>query len=279
MDGHFRAFSFVDRITQLNPGVNVRGQYTIPSGVEQFSNSLVAEAVGQLAAWAAMAEVDFSHRPVAGIAGAIELLSDVRPGQVLQLAAELESVDTDAVGYCGTACADGVPVVRLLNCLGPMVPLDEFDDPQCLRDRFALLSTTGTPPGAFKGVPTPALERRNGQPGDSACATLQVPVNVPFFTDHFPRRPVFPGTLLMHANLQTAAMLAGEVPCSDGKIWRPRALSDVKLRAFISPAETLDLEAKRTAHSEDSLNVKVESRIRQRLISSVEIRFAAEDNG
>src|SRR5512137_2052805 len=125
MDGHFRAFSFVDRITELRPGVAIRGCYTIPPAVPRFPLSLVAEAVGQLAAWAAMAAVDFTHRPVAGIAGKVELLSAVRPGQLLDLAAELESVDTETVGYRGTAHADGIPVIRLLDCVGPMVPVED----------------------------------------------------------------------------------------------------------------------------------------------------------
>ena len=97
MDESFRAFSFVDRILSCEPGVAIRGFYRIPAGIESFPTSLVAEAVGQLAAWSAMAVVDFQRRPVAGIAGAIELLGDVRPGQTLELAADLESADIEAV--------------------------------------------------------------------------------------------------------------------------------------------------------------------------------------
>ena len=40
-----------------------------------------------------MAAVDFERRPIAGIAGRIELLSPVRPGQVLELSAEIETVN------------------------------------------------------------------------------------------------------------------------------------------------------------------------------------------
>src|SRR5215472_2488504 len=115
MDDRFCAFSFVDRITSLELGGSVRGQYAIPPNVDAFPVSLVAEAVGQLAAWAAMKAVDFTHRPVAGIAGRIELLSMVRPGQVLDLSAELESVDTDSVGYCGIASVNGSTVIRLVD--------------------------------------------------------------------------------------------------------------------------------------------------------------------
>ena len=276
MDEHFRAFSFVDRITGIQPGVSIRGQYTIPPTVNGFPASLVAEATGQLAAWSAMAAVNFSHRPVAGIAGRIELLSTVHPGQMLELEAQLESVDTETVGYSGTAQADGVPVIRLLDCVGPMVPTDEFDDPQALRDRLKLLCAAGVTPGAFGGVPALELERGGGEPGQLARAVLRLPAHAPIFADHFPRRAVFPGTLLMHANLQTAALLADELPSGNGATWVPRIVSDVKLRAFIDPGQTLSLQAKRMGQSDRSLSVAVESRINQRLIGSAEVEFWRE---
>ena len=50
MDHHFRAFSFVDRINAIEPGVRISGSYTIPVGLAEFPMSLVAEATGQLAA-------------------------------------------------------------------------------------------------------------------------------------------------------------------------------------------------------------------------------------
>jgi hypothetical protein len=72
MDEHFRAFSFVDRITLIDAGSRVRGFYDIPSNLPDFPASLATEAVGQLAAWASMSKLDFKVRPLAGIAGAIE---------------------------------------------------------------------------------------------------------------------------------------------------------------------------------------------------------------
>jgi 3-hydroxyacyl-[acyl-carrier-protein] dehydratase len=273
MEAHFRAFTFVDRIIRVEPGVSIRGQYTVPAGAGAFPASLVAEATGQLASWAAMAAVGFTHRPVAGIAGGIQLLSAARPGQVLELSAELESVDTETVGYSGSASADGIPKIRLLDCVGPMMPVEEFDDPRALRDHFSLLNADGATPGAFVGLPDLDLQRDSGVPARSLSAILRVPIDALLFGDHFPRRPVFPGTLLMHANLQTAAMLTSEVPCDNGVAWVPRAISDVKLRTFISPGEALRLEAKRIDHSDGFLNVAVESRNNGRLVGSAEIQF------
>src|SRR5262249_22542829 len=138
-----------------------------------------------------------------------------------------------------------VAVIRLEHCVGPMMPLADFDDPQALRDPFALLCGAGAQPGAFGGIPAIAVQRINGEPGQSARGILQVPESARLFGDHFPRRPVFPGTLLMHTNLQLAAQLAAELPTpANGGRWTLQSIRDVKLRAFTPPGETLDLEAR-----------------------------------
>jgi 3-hydroxymyristoyl/3-hydroxydecanoyl-(acyl carrier protein) dehydratase len=78
----------------------------------------------------------------------------------------------------------------------------------------------------------------------------------------------------MQANLQAAAMLADNGLCSAGQPWLPRIISDVKLRSFISPGETVDLEVRRTGWSEDHWSVAVKSRIGQRLVGSADIQLS-----
>jgi 3-hydroxymyristoyl/3-hydroxydecanoyl-(acyl carrier protein) dehydratase len=273
---HFRAFSFVDRINCLDAGGSVRGTYAIPASVRDFPASLVAEAAGQLAAWGAMSRVDFTHRPVAGIAGQINLLADAKPGQVLDLTVELESVDNETVAYAGTAHVNGQPILRLQDCVGPMLPVADFDDPDLIRGRFALLTSSGAVAGGFAGLPDMSPEIADGASGDSLHAFLNVPFTADFFADHFPRRPVFPGTLLMHANLQAAGMLAAQVPLPGSTKWRPAIISDVKLRTFTLPGEQLDITAIRAQQSSDALIVDVESRNRQRLVAGARIQLTAE---
>ena len=50
MSDRFRAFSFVDRITR-STARHIEGEYTVPARVTRFPGSLMAEEVGQLAAW------------------------------------------------------------------------------------------------------------------------------------------------------------------------------------------------------------------------------------
>jgi 3-hydroxymyristoyl/3-hydroxydecanoyl-(acyl carrier protein) dehydratase len=278
MDYHFRAFSFVDRVTSVEPHARITGTYAIPADVECFPSSLVGEAVGQLAAWGAMSAVDFQRRPVAGLAGAIDLLSPVRAGQILELVATLESIDNEAISYRGEAHVHGSPVIRLHDCVGPMIPVEDFDDPQALRDRFALLCGSGAIPGAFRGVPALTLEPTGGEPGQSLRASFQVPSSAPLFADHFPRRPVFPGSLLMHLNLQLAASLAGQIPLGNGTSWTVRTISDVKLRTFIPPGERLECEARLSEHTDDSALLAVETRKGKKVIGGARVRLGTQNH-
>ena len=275
MDGHFRAFSFVDRITSVQPGVQIRGHYQIPAGISEFPLALVAEAVGQLAAWSAMAKLDFKRRPVAGIANSVELLSPVRPGQTLELAADIEEVDFDAVAYCGTAHCGGIPVVRLNHCVGPMLPQEDFDDAQAVKNRFELLCNSGATPGGFGGVPPLALEQTGCETGKWIRANLQIPATADLFADHFARRPVFPGTLFMHKVLELAAGVAGGIPANGGK-WIARTVSDGKMRAFIPPGDLLEFEARLTKHEGDSAVVAIEARKGKRVTGTSRVALALE---
>jgi len=157
MSGHFAAFSFVDRITEYEPGQRAYGGFKVPATITAFPSCLVAEAVGQLAAWVAMAHVGFRARPVAALALETRFVRDVMPGSALELAVALDSCDDAAVAYSGHARVDGATVIELHDCLGPMLDIEQFESPAVLRDRFALLCGAGAEPGRFQGVMTPNL--------------------------------------------------------------------------------------------------------------------------
>ena len=233
MVDHFAAFSFVDRITGLSPGKHARARFAIPAGVDAFPPCLMAEAVGQLAAWVAMSHIDFRGRPVAALANETRFLRAAKPGDVLDLHVDIHDVDDDAVAYEGHAGIDGERAIELVDCLGPMLPLADFDDPRAMAARFALLTDGGAPPGRFHGVRRPPIAR------DGAVAMLDVPGSAPFFNDHFPRRPVFPATLMLDAQIELAVCVARET-------WRdatPVRMTNVKVRSFTPPGTRLVLGA------------------------------------
>lgn len=238
MPGRFAAFSFVDRIDAHAPGAPIRGRYAIPAGVGAFPSSLAAEAVGQLAAWVAMKRLDFRVRPVAGLAGETRYGRDFGPGDTLDLEVDLESATDSDVAYHGRASVGGATVMELERALGPMLPAEEFDDPAALARDFDTLAGPGAPPGRFRGLPAHALavDESSREPGMRLAARLDVPVDATYFADHFPRRPVFPATLLMDALGRLAATVAGAGV-------RVAGMRDVKVRAFMPPGCTLALAA------------------------------------
>jgi len=204
MPERFSAFSFVDRITALEPGRWARGRFAVPAELPEFSTCLVAEAVGQLAAWVAMAQAEFRRRPVAALSEEMRIEREAAPGEILDLEVEIESGDSDTVAFAGWArLADG-PVLSLSRCVGPMLPLEDFDDPEAVRGDFETLCGPGARPGRFGGIAKLDLVLIDRVPGQRLRATMNVPVSAPFFADHFPRRPVFPASLLLDAQVRRA---------------------------------------------------------------------------
>jgi len=126
-------------------------------------------------------------------------------------------------------------------------------------------------------LPRFPLEATNGEGRDCLRATLQVPTLAPFFADHFPRRPVFPGSLLMHSNLELAAALAARLPPpAGGGRWTLRGLTDVKLRAFTPPGERLEIEARLTQLAANAVTLNVETRKGKRVISGARVLLIPE---
>jgi len=94
-------------------------------------------------------------------------------------------------------------------------------------------------------VPAPRVVRTGGVPGRSATATLHVPANAPFFGDHFPRRPVFPATLLLDAQIGLAMAVAAEAThWPAGTVPAPARMTHVKMRSFIVPGQEVESLAK-----------------------------------
>ncbi len=119
------------------PGQHARGTFAIPATIAAFPRGLVAEAVGQLAAWVAM-DADRFSRPAGRGAGHRDALSAATPrrGKRSTLDVDILECDDDAVAYNGRASDWRQQVIELVDCLGPMLPVAEFDSPEALRERL-----------------------------------------------------------------------------------------------------------------------------------------------
>lgn len=234
-------FLFIDEITAIDAD-RASGRLHRGAGAPPLPPWLVIEAVGQLAAWIAMLRSDFARRPVAALVGEIRVNGTETRGDI-ELDARIERLDARAILYAGAARSAGNEFVALARCVGPLLPMDHFDDPEVVRQRFVALRSG--PPGA--GSPAvevvgPCLSPIELGPG-SAASRLDVPEAAPYFADHFPRRPVYPASLLADALSRLGAPLAAQVLAVEPGSMRVARLTDYKVRNFSPPGQRLALTA------------------------------------
>jgi 3-hydroxyacyl-[acyl-carrier-protein] dehydratase len=82
------------------------------------------------------------------------------------------------------------------------------------------------------------------EPDVRIVATKAVTINEPFFTGHFPGRPIMPGVLIVEALAQAAGVLAVESLglAGSGKLVYFMAIENAKFRAPVEPGCLLTLE-------------------------------------
>lgn len=236
------SFHLVDRILEFRPEKGARGSLQIPADAEDFPLSLVVEAVGQLASYIAMASADFSMRPVAAIAGEVIAHRIVSPGDRLELEVQVGAMRPSAMRYGGSARVGDEVAVELRRCTGAMLPMDAFDDPEHVRAQMRTLQATGAPPRGFpaRSEFAPRILEERHEPG-RATATLEAPEHASFYADHFPRRPVYPATLLLDAKIRVAQRLAAGAATPESGLPRIQTVRNVKVRAFTPPAGRIDV--------------------------------------
>jgi 3-hydroxymyristoyl/3-hydroxydecanoyl-(acyl carrier protein) dehydratase len=273
-DAHFAAYSFVDRITEFESGRHAKAVFYIPSALRRFSSALVAEAVGQLAAWAAMDHIEFRGRPVAALATETRFFADAYPGSTLTLQADLFACDDDAVAYNGHAFVDSTKVIELVDCLGPMLPVADFDSPDAMRDRLALLRSRGAAPGRFHGIAPMSVEIAQRTTGEEMTAMLDVPATAPFFADHFPRRPVFPATLLLDTQMRLAIDLASDSPMMAGAAPHAVRMTHVKMRSFITPGQRLAIGVALRGGEHNMVTAMLSAKANDKTVASARLELA-----
>ena len=84
-------------------------------------------------------------------------------------------------------------------------------------------------------------------PGESIEAIKNVTFNEPFFTGHFPQRPVMPGVIILEALAQAAGILAfktaGVVPDEHSRFYFV-AIDGARFRKPVEPGDRLVLKAR-----------------------------------
>jgi len=245
-------FHFVDQILELDPGRHALGIKRVTSsdtfvrsnagGVSTLLSCIIGEALGQLGAWSVMAAKDFALRPVAGVVGEVAISGEAAVGDSVLLDTTIDSVTDEAVFYHAAASVGGATVLRLENTLGPLLPMEQFNDPTEMRERFARIRQLGDSAGESQtGEGTAAPfdlsfdEILSFEGCKEATAIRTLSGGEAFLRDHFPRKPVLPLSLLLESLLQ----LGQELLEDGGPRFVPNGASKVKMSRFVEPGSSL----------------------------------------
>ena len=81
--------------------------------------------------------------------------------------------------------------------------------------------------------------------GKSIVAIKNVTINEPFFTGHFPHRPVMPGVLMLEALAQAAALLAFDaldMSPDDSMVYYFAGIDNARFKRPVEPGDQLTLK-------------------------------------
>ena len=117
-------------------------------------------------------------------------------------------------------------------------------------------------------------------PGESLTAVKNVSYNEPYFTGHFPVRPVMPGVLILEAMAQATGILAfrtvGTQP-SDGTLYYLVGIDKARFKRPVEPGDrvVIDVTVQRTVRNIWFFNA--EARVEGELVAAAEMMCAAKD--
>ena len=112
------------------------------------------------------------------------------------------------------------------------------------------------------------------EPGKNIRALKNVTINEPFFTGHFPHRPVMPGVLMLEAMAQTAALLsfatAGVTP-DDKSVYYFAGIDGARFKRPVEPGDQLVMDVSLLRMKAGIFKFKGEARVGEELACEAEL--------
>ncbi len=110
-----------------------------------------------------------------------------------------------------------------------------------------------------------------------AVAVKNVSVNEPFFTGHFPGRPLMPGVLQLEAMAQLAGVLLLRKMENTGKLAVLWAIDKVKLRGAVEPGDQLRIEVETLKMKGKTAQVRGQGSVAGRPVCEANLMFTLVD--
>lgn len=260
-------YLFVDKITQLDSGKTTKGIktitkdefYTIVSSKWEdktiFLPSLIGEALGQLTALNVMQAVNFTKRPVAGVVSKATVKRPVFVGETLVMQSQIDHMDNDLVEYHGSVHVNDEEIFTLKSALGPLLPMDDFVEPEKAKAQFNLLMDNGYEINDQENFSSTILNLNYDKQiefnaGKNFIVEKYIAKNDPFFQEHFPNKPVLPMTMLLEF-MRFAGELFLQKSGFTGNFYMSE-FKKAKMSDFITPNNMITLSLQLRSIDEDS---------------------------
>lgn len=267
------SFLYVDRILEYVPGQRIRGLKNVTrseplllpgdAGKRVMHAPVLIEAFAQMSAWLAILDHRFEKRPLFLGEDDAQLFGDVESGDQVELSVELGRYNEEVVETHGTAKVRGKTVFRSDCGRGFLVPMTDFDDPKVVEKRFSELyrpdlkagpKVEAMPDESHAKVWTLSRQRPTEfvdavisiAPLVEAQTLKNVTVSEAYFLEHFPRRPVVPGVVLLSMMLDACEMLVRTTPEPIGsrRYLTLQRLVGARFRKIVEPGDQCVVKVK-----------------------------------
>jgi 3-hydroxyacyl-[acyl-carrier-protein] dehydratase len=140
-------FHLIDRVDAWEPAKSVRARKLTSLSEEYWEDDgqglqmpppLVLEALCQAGTWLVMITTGRRKRAALLSIASVEFLAPVRPGDVLVLEGEVESMSDEVAVVSGRVTVDGVPVLEARDIMCTLIDADDLAD---LEDTARLQAT------------------------------------------------------------------------------------------------------------------------------------------
>jgi 3-hydroxyacyl-[acyl-carrier-protein] dehydratase len=115
-------------------------------------------------------------------------------------------------------------------------------------------------------------------PGKDILALKNVSMNEPFFTGHFPQRPVMPGVLIVEALAQAACLLgiwSAEGGMEAGTLYYFLGIDKARFKRPVQPGDSLMLHVRLTATKRGIWKFTAEAKVAGEVVCEAEIMATA----
>jgi 3-hydroxyacyl-[acyl-carrier-protein] dehydratase len=117
-------------------------------------------------------------------------------------------------------------------------------------------------------------------PGESATGIKNVTMNEHCFQGHFPKRPIFPGVLIIEAMAQTSAALVvhtlGE--SSEGKLVYFMSVQNARFRKPVTPGDQLNIHVMKHARRGNVWKFNSEAKVHNDVVAEASYSAMIMDN-